>query len=70
MEGLTVTAFIFGMMGIMAGVRVEELIKTPKEKGGAFCIFLQLMNPYKGLTKYFTNPLNTGVSEGKLTEWE
>ena len=33
MEGLTVTAFVFGMMGIVAFVRVEKLIKTLKEKG-------------------------------------
>ena len=32
MEGLTVTAFVFGMMGIVALVRVEKLIKTLKEK--------------------------------------
>ena len=33
MDGLTVTALIFGMLGIVAFVRVENLIKTPKEKG-------------------------------------
>ena len=33
MEGLAVTAFVFGMMGIVALVRVEKLIKTLKEKG-------------------------------------
>ena len=33
MERLAVTAFIFGMMGIVALVRVEKLIKTLKEKG-------------------------------------
>ena len=33
MEGLTVTVFVFGMMGIVALVRVEKLIKTLKEKG-------------------------------------
>ena len=33
MEGLTVTAFVFGMMGIVALVRVEKLTKTLKEKG-------------------------------------
>ena len=33
MEGLTVTAFVFGMMGIIALVRIEKLIKTLKEKG-------------------------------------
>jgi len=25
---------------------------------------------YKGLTKYPTNLLNTGISEGAITEWE
>jgi len=33
MEGLAVTAFVFGVMGIVALVRVEKLIKTLKEKG-------------------------------------
>ena len=33
MEGLGVIGFIFGMMGIVALVRVEKLIKTLKEKG-------------------------------------
>ena len=33
MDGLTVTALIFGMLGIVAFVRVEKLIKTLKEKG-------------------------------------
>ena len=33
MDGLTVTAFIFGMIGIIALVRVEKLTKTLKEKG-------------------------------------
>jgi len=33
MEGLAVTAFVFGMIGIVALVRVEKLIKTLKEKG-------------------------------------
>ena len=33
MDGLAVTAFVFGMMGIVALVRVEKLIKTLKEKG-------------------------------------
>ena len=33
MEGLTVTAFVFGMIGIIALVRVEKLTKTLKEKG-------------------------------------
>ncbi len=25
---------------------------------------------YKGLTKYSRNPVNTGVLEGAITEWE
>ena len=33
MEGLAVTAFVFGMKGIIALVRVEKLTKTLKEKG-------------------------------------
>ena len=33
MEGLAVTAFVFGMIGIIALVRVEKLTKTLKEKG-------------------------------------
>ena len=33
MDGLTVTAFVFGMIGIIALVRVEKLTKTLKEKG-------------------------------------
>ena len=33
MEGLAVIGFVFGMMGIMALVRVEKLIRTLKEKG-------------------------------------
>ena len=33
MEGLAVIGFVFGMMGIVAFVRVEKLIKTLKEKG-------------------------------------
>ena len=33
MDGLTVTALIFEMLGIVAFVRVEKLIKTLKEKG-------------------------------------
>ena len=33
MDGLTVTAFVFGMMGIIALVRVEKLTKTLTEKG-------------------------------------
>ncbi|SVD16237.1 uncharacterized protein METZ01_LOCUS369091 [marine metagenome] len=33
MEGLAVIGFVFGMMGIVALVRVEKLIRTLKEKG-------------------------------------
>ena len=33
MDGLTVTAFVFGMIGIIELVRVEKLTKTLKEKG-------------------------------------
>jgi hypothetical protein len=33
MEGLTITAFVFGMMGLVALARVEKLIKSLKEKG-------------------------------------
>ena len=33
MQGLAVIGFAFGMMGIVALVRVEKLIKTLKAKG-------------------------------------
>ena len=33
MEGLAVMGFIFGMVGVVALVRIEKLIKTLKEKG-------------------------------------
>ena len=33
MEGLAALGFVFGLMGIMALVRVEKLTKTHKEKG-------------------------------------
>jgi Pyruvate/2-oxoacid:ferredoxin oxidoreductase gamma subunit len=33
MEGLTVIGFVFGMVGVVALVRLEILIKTLKEKG-------------------------------------
>jgi len=33
MEGLAVMGFIFGMMGVVALVRLEKLIKTLKEQG-------------------------------------
>ena len=33
MDGLAVMGFIFGMMGVVALVRLEKLTKTLKEKG-------------------------------------
>ena len=33
MEGLAATAFCFALVGVVALVRVEKLIKTLKEKG-------------------------------------
>ena len=33
MEGLAAAAFCFGLMGVVAFVRLEKLIKTLKEKG-------------------------------------
>lgn len=33
MDGLAAMAFVFGMMGVVAFVRTEKLIKTLKEKG-------------------------------------
>ena len=33
MEGLAVMGFVFGMVGVVALVRLEKLIKTLKEKG-------------------------------------
>ena len=33
MEGLAVMGFIFGIMGVVAFVRLEKLTKTLKEKG-------------------------------------
>ena len=33
MEGLAVTGFVFGLVGVVALVRLEKLIKTLKEKG-------------------------------------
>ena len=33
MVGLTVIGFVFGIMGMVALVRVEKLTKTLKEKG-------------------------------------
>ncbi len=33
MEGLAVVGFVFGIMGLVAFVRLEKLVKTLKEKG-------------------------------------
>ena len=33
MEGLAVIGFVFGMVGVVALVRLEKLTKTLKEKG-------------------------------------
>jgi hypothetical protein len=33
LEGLAVMGFVFGMLGVVALVRLEKLIKTLKEKG-------------------------------------
>jgi len=33
MDGLTIVGFVFGMVGVVALVRLEKLIKTLKEKG-------------------------------------
>jgi Pyruvate/2-oxoacid:ferredoxin oxidoreductase gamma subunit len=33
MEGMAVIGFVFGMMGMVAFVRLDKLIKTLKEKG-------------------------------------
>ena len=33
MEGLAVMGFVFGMLGVVAFVRIEKLIKTLKDKG-------------------------------------
>jgi hypothetical protein len=33
MEGLSVIGFVFGVMGLVAFVRLEKLTKTLKEKG-------------------------------------
>ena len=33
MEGLAVMGFVFGMVGVVALVRLEELTETLKEKG-------------------------------------
>ena len=33
MEGLSVMGFVLGMVGVVALVRLEKLIKTLKEKG-------------------------------------
>jgi Pyruvate/2-oxoacid:ferredoxin oxidoreductase gamma subunit len=33
MEGMAVIGFVFGMLGMVAFVRLDKLIKTLKEKG-------------------------------------
>ena len=33
MDGLTILGFVFGMIGVVALVRLEKLIKTLKKKG-------------------------------------
>ena len=33
MEGLLVTAFVFSIVGVLALIRIEKLIKILKEKG-------------------------------------
>ena len=33
MEGLAVTGFVFGMVGVVALVRLDKLTKTLKKKG-------------------------------------
>ena len=33
MEGLSVMGFVFGMLGLVAFVRIEKLTKTLKQKG-------------------------------------
>ena len=33
MEGFAVVGFVFGMIGLVAFVRLEKLVKTLKEKG-------------------------------------
>jgi len=33
MEGLAIIGFVFGLMGMVAFVRVEKLTKTLKQKG-------------------------------------
>jgi Pyruvate/2-oxoacid:ferredoxin oxidoreductase gamma subunit len=33
MDGLTILGFVFGMVGVVALVRLEKLIKTLKKKG-------------------------------------
>ena len=33
MEGLSVLGFVFGMLGLVAFVRIENLTKTLKQKG-------------------------------------
>ena len=33
MDGLAAAGFVFGLMGVVAFVRLEKLVKTLKEKG-------------------------------------
>ncbi len=33
MEGLSVLGFVFGMLGLVAFVRIEKITKTLKQKG-------------------------------------
>jgi len=33
MDGMTAAAFVFGLLGVVAFVRVEKLVKTLKAKG-------------------------------------
>ena len=33
MEGLIITAFVFSMVGVIALIRIEKIIKILKEKG-------------------------------------
>ena len=33
MDGLAIVGFVFGLMGMVAFVRLEKLVKTLKEKG-------------------------------------
>jgi len=49
--------------------------KVCKEQRDSMRFLRKIVRPkecisYKGLTKYFSNPLFIGISEGELTEWE